>query len=219
MADVNHTHEADLTAHVDVSVNVECTTGELLSAYLDGELRDGELEIVVSHLNDCLECIAEFHDLKEARAAVRMMPMLQVPDSVMPPAAHYGPELSAFLDGELTADEQTLIVKHLQTCTDCLLELQDLDAARTAVRSMPGVEPAEPIAPKLPVRQQRTSLKRLGIAAAAAIGAIVIAFNMASSGPTATPVDLDQFADQHNVRLSVEDGVSGVPVNAPGVTP
>lgn len=148
-----------------------------------------------------------------------MMPMLQVPDSVMPPAAHYGPELSAFLDGELTSDEQVMIVKHLQTCTDCLLELQDLDAARTAIRSMPGVEPPAEEATRLPVRHQRTSLKRLGIAAAAAIGAIVIALNMAAGGPAPTPVDLDQFADQHNVRLSVEDGVTGVPVNAPGVTP
>ena len=100
MADVNHTHELDYTAHVEPGES--CTIGELLSAYLDGELRDGELDLVVEHLADCLECIAEFHDLKEARAAVRMMPMLQVPDSVMP-AAHYGPELSAFLDGELTA--------------------------------------------------------------------------------------------------------------------
>lgn len=216
MADVNHTHEVDVTAHVEA--DAECTIGELLSAYLDGELRDGELDLVVTHLNECLECIAEFHDLKEARAAVRMMPMLQVPDSVMP-AAHYGPELSAFLDGELTADEQAMIVTHLQTCTDCLLELQDLDAARTAVRSMPGVEPVEPIVARLPVRHQGTSLKRLGIAAAAAIAAVLIAINMAASGPAPIPVDLDQFADQHNVRLSVEEGVSGVPVIAPGATP
>ncbi len=216
MADVNHTHEIDVSTHIDA--DVECTIGELLSAYLDGELRVGELDLVVSHLNDCLECIAEFHDLKEARAAVRMMPMLQVPESAMP-AAHYGPELSAFLDGELTADEQQMIVKHLQTCTDCLLELQDLDGARTAIRSLPGLEPPTPIAPRLPVHHQRTSLRRLGVAAAAVIGAILITFNMASSGPEPTAVDLDQLADQHNVRLSVEDGVSGVPVNAPGATP
>lgn len=216
MADVSHTHETDLTAHVDV--DVECTIGELLSAYLDGELREGELELVVSHLNECLECIAEFHDLKEARAAVRMMPMLQVPDRVMP-AAHYGPELSAFLDGELTAEEQATIVRHLQTCTDCLLELQDLDAARTAIRSLPGLEPPTPLLPRLPVRSQRSSLKRLAIAAAGFIGAAFIAINMASTEPDATPVDLDQFADRHTVRLSVEDGITGVPVVFPGGTP
>jgi len=213
MADVNHTHETDLTAHVDI--DVDCTVGELLSAYLDGELRAGELDLVVSHLSDCLECIAEFHDLKEARAAVRMMPMLQVPDRVMP-AAHYGPELSAFLDGELTAAEQAMIVRHLQSCTDCLMELQDLDAARTAIRSLPGLEPPEPLLPRLPVRSQRSSLKRLAVAAAGFIVAAIIAVNMASSGPEATPVDLDQFADRHTVRLSVEDGITGVPVVLPG---
>ena len=57
------------------------------------------------------------------------------------PAAHYGPELSAFLDGELTLDEQEMIVKHLQTCTDCLLELQDLDAARTACARCQALSP------------------------------------------------------------------------------
>lgn len=217
MADVNHTHRHDAAGSTDTEA--DCTVGELLSAYLDGELRAGELELVVTHLNDCLECIAEFHDLKEARAAVRMMPMLQVPDRVMP-AAHYGPELSAFLDGELTVDEQAMIVTHLQSCTDCLLELQDLDAARTAVRALPGIEPADPIAPpRLPVRRQRTSLRRLAVAAAAFITATVIAVNMVGSSPSPTPVDLDQFADQHNARLSVEDGVTGVPVIAPGATP
>lgn len=218
MADVNHTHETGHADSVQISIGDDCTVGELLSAYLDGELNSGELEVVVSHLSDCLECIAEFHDLKEARAAVRMMPMLQVPDHVMP-AAHYGPELSAFLDGELTATEQASIVKHLQTCTECLLELQDLDASRTAIRSLPGLEPPAPIAPRLPVRAQRTSLKRLLVAAAAFMVAAFIALNMMSPGPEPTPLNLDQFADQHNVRLSVEDGVTGVPVIAPGTTP
>jgi len=216
VADVKHTHEVDYLARV--APDQACTVGELLSAYLDGELREGELDLVVTHLADCLECIAEFHDLKEARTAVRMMPMLQVPDSVMP-AAHYGPELSAFLDGELNAQEQAMIVRHLQACTDCLLELQDLDASRTAIRSLPGLEPPEPLLPRMPVRTQRSSLKRLAVAAAGFIGAVFIAMNMASGSPDPTPVDLDQFADRHTVRLSVEDGVTGVPVFAPRSAP
>ncbi len=207
MADVTQPRP---TEHHDAIEGSACDIGELMSAYLDGELRDGELDRVVAHLADCLECIAEFHDLKEARTAVRMLPMLQVPDRVMP-AAHYGPELSAFLDGELTVEEQTMIVSHLQGCTDCLLELQDLDAARTAIRALPGVEPPVPLLPRLPVRSQRTSLRRLAIAAAGFIGAAVIAFNMASSGPEPTSVDLDQFADRHNVRVSVDDGAVVVP--------
>ena len=208
MADVTQPRRIDRSAAAEVGS--ACDIGELMSAYLDGELRDGELEQVVAHLTDCLPCIAEFHDLKEARTAVRMLPILQVPYRVMP-AAHYGPELSAFLDGELTSEEQEMIVKHLQACTDCLLELQDLDAARTAVRALPGVEPPLPLLPRLPVRSQRTSVRRLAIAAAGFIGAAFIAFNMASSGPEPTSVDLDQFADRHNVRVSVDDGVAVVP--------
>ncbi len=211
MADVTRPVRPDQLDPVD-DENV-CDIGELMSAYLDGELRDGELARVVAHLTDCLACIAEFHDLKEARTAVRMLPILQVPDRVMP-AAHYGPELSAFLDGELTVDEQEMIVAHLRSCTDCLLELQDLDAARTAVRALPGVEPPLPLLPRLPARSQRTSLRRLAIAAAGFAAAAFIAFNMGSSGPEPTPVDLDQFADRHNVRLSVDDGVGVVPALA-----
>lgn len=216
MADVTQPYGID---HRDVApAESACDIGELMSAYLDGELRDGELERVVAHLTDCLACIAEFHDLKEARTAVRMLPILQVPDRVMP-AAHYGPELSAFLDGELTVDEQDMIVNHLQSCTECLLELQDLDVARTAVRALPGVEPPVPLLPRLPVRSQRTSVRRLAIAAAGFIGAAFIAFNMASSGSEPTSVDLDQFADRHNVRVSVDDGATVVPAIARRTTP
>lgn len=213
MADVTQPRNVD-----EAAVEAACDIGELMSAYLDGELREGELDQVVAHLTDCLNCIAEFHELKEARAAVRMLPMLQVPDRVMP-AAHYGPELSAFLDGELTADEQEMILNHLQSCTECLLELQDLDSARTAVRSLPGVEPPLPMVPRIPVRSQRTSLRRLAVAAAGFIGAAFIAFNTMSSGPEPTAVDLDQFADRHGLRVSVEDGFTGVPVIARGNTP
>lgn len=210
MADVTQPRR---TTHLDAVERSACDIGELMSAYLDGELRDGELEQVVVHLTDCLDCIAEFHDLKEARTAVRMLPILQVPDRVMP-AAHYGPEISAFLDGELTVEEQAMLVSHLQGCTDCLLELQDLDAARTAVRALPGVEPPLPLLTRLPVRSQRTSLRRLAVAAAGFIGAAFIAFNMGTSGPEPMSVDLDQFADRHNVRVSVDDGVAVVPVIA-----
>jgi len=195
-----------------------CDIGELLSAYLDGELREGELDTVVSHLAECLGCIAEFHAMKEARTAVRMMPMLQVPDRVIP-AAHYGLELSAFLDGELTPDEQVMLVNHLQGCSECLLELQDLDSARTAVRALPGVEPPVPLIPRLPVRSQRKSIKRFAVAAAALFGASFLAFNMMTSGPQQTSVNLDSLADRHTVRHSVETGFNAVPAFAPGLSP
>lgn len=56
--------------------------GELLSAHLDGELTLGEARLVAGHLEVCGECRAEFDDLAAARAAVRMLPALEMPDSV-----------------------------------------------------------------------------------------------------------------------------------------
>ena len=213
MADVERTQDTSRSAELDVS----CDVGELLSAYLDGELRNNELDVVVEHLSDCLPCIAEFHDLKEARAAVRMMPMLQVPDRVMP-AAHYGPELSAFLDGELAPAEQTMILNHLKACTDCLLELQDLDAARTAIRSLPGLEPPEPLDLKLPAAQQRTSVRRILVAAAGFAAAALIAVNMATGSPDPAQVDLDDFSDRHIARMLADDG-GAVPAGFNGGSP
>ena len=73
---------------------------ELLTAYLDGELQPGELEIVVEHLTNCSNCILDFHDLKETRAALRSLPYLKAPEHVVA-SGHYGASLSAYLDGEV----------------------------------------------------------------------------------------------------------------------
>ena len=57
---------------------------ELLSAYLDGEVTAAESEEVRGHLADCESCRGELADLVEARAAVRSLPMLEVPDLLLP---------------------------------------------------------------------------------------------------------------------------------------
>jgi anti-sigma factor RsiW len=56
--------------------------GELLSAHLDGELTLGEARLVAGHLDVCGACRAEFDDLASARATVRSLPALELPDSV-----------------------------------------------------------------------------------------------------------------------------------------
>lgn len=56
--------------------------GELLSAHLDGELSLGEARLVAGHLEVCGACRAEFDDLAAARAAVRTLPGLELPESV-----------------------------------------------------------------------------------------------------------------------------------------
>ena len=56
--------------------------GELLSAHLDGELSLLEARLVAGHLEVCGTCRVEFDDLAAARTAVRMLPALELPDSV-----------------------------------------------------------------------------------------------------------------------------------------
>jgi anti-sigma factor RsiW len=52
---------------------------ELLSAMLDGELSDAEATWVAEHLGGCVQCRAEMEDLAGARAAVRSLPLLDLP--------------------------------------------------------------------------------------------------------------------------------------------
>jgi predicted anti-sigma-YlaC factor YlaD len=53
--------------------------GDLLSAHLDGELSDTEVVQVTEHLYECAGCRRELDDLREVRAAVRALPVLEPP--------------------------------------------------------------------------------------------------------------------------------------------
>lgn len=48
--------------------------GELLSAYLDGELSTAEQRQVSDHVVSCAQCRGELHDLDRARIAIRLLP-------------------------------------------------------------------------------------------------------------------------------------------------
>lgn len=198
-----------------------CETVVLVSAYLDGQLQPGELDLVVEHLGECGECIAGFHQLKEIRAALRTLPFLEMPERLRPDT-HHGEQLSAYLDGQLDTMEHDFVISHLEFCTDCRLELHELDAARTAIRSLPGLDPPEFISiHKERVERERWSRRRVatagvGIAAAAAL--VVATFG--GSGPTGADVDINPFFDQHRARVSVESGIGAVPAFFPaGGTP
>ena len=196
-----------------------CDIGELLSAYLDGELRPGELEVVAEHLDGCEPCVAEFRQLKEARTAIRLVPMLQVPDRVIR-MAHYAEELSAFLDGELATAEHQILSMHLQTCAECRHELQALDSARTAVRSLPTLEPPVLLDVEREIVRRRLSPRRLASAAVGIAAAVTLVGALAGSTEPAQPVDLDAIADRHIARASVDAGFSVVPAGfVPGGAP
>lgn len=59
---------------------------ELISAYLDGELRDDEVSVLVDHLASCGKCSAEMEDLQRVRSAVRSLPVLEMPRGTVPEA-------------------------------------------------------------------------------------------------------------------------------------
>ena len=59
---------------------------ELISAYLDGELHGKELATLTSHLSSCGRCAAELEDMQRVRSAVRSLPVLEIPEGLVPEA-------------------------------------------------------------------------------------------------------------------------------------
>ncbi len=59
---------------------------EQISAYLDGELHGKELNGLLEHLSGCGRCSAEMEEIQNVRAAVRSLPVLELPDGVVPDA-------------------------------------------------------------------------------------------------------------------------------------
>lgn len=59
---------------------------ELISAYLDGELHGSELRSLLDHLSGCGKCSAEMEDVQRVRSAIRSLPVLELPEGVIPEA-------------------------------------------------------------------------------------------------------------------------------------
>lgn len=65
-----------------------CDAAEpLLSAWLDGALDPGEHADVAAHLRACLDCRVEVGGLARARAALRSLPVRQLPEDLAHPVA------------------------------------------------------------------------------------------------------------------------------------
>jgi anti-sigma factor RsiW len=199
-----------------------CWEGEdLLSAYFDGELNPDELAAVVTHLDGCEPCIASFHRVKEARAALRLLPQLAPPEGVIT-GLHPNEDLSAYLDGELTSTETRAITEHLGCCTECRNELLDLDAARAAVRALPRIDVGNTMVggSELDLDRRWRRRRRAATLAAAGMAAVLaLAFALAG-GAGSTLIDRDSLLTRHSARTSVESGFSVIPASlSPGGTP
>ena len=186
----------------------EARLSTLLSCYLDGALEPSELGEVVVALENDLGAIAEFRRLREARCAVRLLPLLDVPSYLLPDK-HMSVELSAFLDGELTTTELPAVTAHIDDCVDCRQELADLDRSRTAVRALPGLEsPAF-----LSVHREDATRPRRGVRTTAAVlvgaAAVAIAFSFGPFASSSQPssVTISDLDARHAAVASVPTGV------------
>ncbi len=60
--------------------------GDMISAYLDGELNPQEVGQLFSHVANCGRCAAEMEEMQSVRAAVRSLPLLELPVGLIPEA-------------------------------------------------------------------------------------------------------------------------------------
>ncbi|MEA3291569.1 MAG: zf-HC2 domain-containing protein [Pseudomonadota bacterium] len=142
---------------------------ELFSAFLDGELSAEEAEFVAELIENDREANDEFRGIQQVRRAVRMLPDLEIPAWLLPDG-HLGDRLSAYLDGELSTAEQRQVSDHVVSCAQCRDELQELDRARTAVRSLPGMDTGQlDRIPTVPTSRRRRVALAGGVGIAAAV--------------------------------------------------
>jgi anti-sigma factor RsiW len=123
--------------------------------------------------------------------------------------------ISAYLDGELHGAELQSLLRHLGECGRCTSELDQVQAVRAAVRSLPVLEVPEGLVPGLdaeviPFRRRRG----LVVGAAAAAAAVVITVASLFSGPPAT-VSVDHLNSSFAARLSLDPAFGPAKVIAP----
>jgi len=181
---------------------------ELFSAFLDGELSSAETEVFNDLLDGDGEAMAEFRSIQQVRTALRMLPELEIPAPLLPDG-HLGDRLSAYLDGELSAVEQRRVSEHVVACVQCRGELHDLDRARIAVRSLPGVDTGQlELVPAPPSPRRR----RLAVAGSIGVAAAIVLFLGLSFGGQAEPAfSLDELGSHHVARASAEPGFAVSP--------
>jgi anti-sigma factor RsiW len=181
---------------------------EMLSAFVDGELSAEEADMVAELLASDPAANHEFRGIQQVRRAVRMLPDLEIPAWLLP-EGHLGDRLSAYLDGELPTAEQRQVSDHVVGCEQCRAELQDLDRARTAVRSLPGMDTGQlDRVPDTPTTRRRRFAIAGGIGIAAAV-ALFVALNI--GGRPQPAISLEDLGSHHIARASAEPGFAIFP--------
>jgi anti-sigma factor RsiW len=109
-----------------------------LSAFIDGQLEKEQHSEVQVHVGNCEQCTSELNTLKSLTSFLSSN--LAIKDDIVPNiwsamqdsmpsiCELMRAELSAYLDGELTAASQEGVNKHLKECTDCMSEFKLLNS-------------------------------------------------------------------------------------------
>jgi len=204
--------------------------GDLLSAWLDGELTPGEAREVAAHVDGCSACGAERDQVEASRLAVRGLPSMEAPAGILraTPAVHVGDLISACLDGELALDLRPGIDAHLAACPACAAEHDEVAWARTALRALPLIDPPRDVmrpawawpAPAArpahaPLRARtRQLLAATAAVAAAGVGVLGLVGREGPADPSRPAVAA--FVSQHSTSSPGPDAVSGL---APAAMP
>lgn len=128
--------------------------GEQISAYLDGELGRSEIEELLDHLDTCGRCAAELEDMQKVRAAVRSLPLLELPAGLIPEAEAEVVTLRrnrGFLVGAAAAILALVIaIAALVTPSAGSVSLEELNSRYGARASLdPAFGPAKVVVPDL----------------------------------------------------------------------
>jgi len=128
--------------------------GELISAYLDGELSRAEIDQLFGHVGSCGRCAAELQEMQTVRSAVRSLPLLELPPGLIPEAdAELIPlhRNRGFLVGAAAAIVAIVIaVAALVTPTAASVSLEELNSRYGARASLdPAFGPAKVVVPYL----------------------------------------------------------------------
>jgi anti-sigma factor RsiW len=116
-----------------------------------------------------------------------------------PGGDHPDDGLSAYLDDELAPAARREVEVHLAGCADCRGELDDVAAARRAIRILPVHGAPRPLVPVLDRPEARR--ERAAWALAAAVAAAVLAMFLPRE-PQVAP-SLPSLADSHAARASI----------------
>lgn len=119
----------------NMTVNLTCTqVGALLSFYMDDRLNDQLRQFVAAHLETCPTCRAKYEALKNMVKGLRevhenistMGPEEKKNSAETPQYNEFKTNLSAYIDNELTDDENIKVKKYVISNPDARKDLEKM---------------------------------------------------------------------------------------------